>query len=86
MDYCMISVTRFNHTELYINADLVEFVECTPDTVITMVTGRKVLVLEKPEEIRQRIAAYRRETGPIALKQNSLVPGEGHEAAWQHTE
>jgi flagellar protein FlbD len=59
----MITITRFNHTELTLNADLIEFVEQTPDTVITMVTGRKVLARESAEEIKQRVIAYRRETG-----------------------
>jgi flagellar protein FlbD len=59
----MIKVTRFNHTELIVNADLIEFVENTPDTIITMLTGRKVLVLESADEIVRRVIAYRREAG-----------------------
>jgi flagellar protein FlbD len=59
----MIKVTRFNHTELIVNADLIEFVENTPDTIITMLTGRKVLVLESADEIVRRVIAYRREVG-----------------------
>lgn len=55
----MITVTRFNQSELMVNADLIEFVEQTPDTVITMTTGRKVLVRETAEEIRLRVIAYR---------------------------
>ncbi|HLV80415.1 MAG TPA: flagellar FlbD family protein [Chthonomonadaceae bacterium] len=61
----MIKVTRFNHSELIVNADLIEFVERTPDTVITMLTGRKVLVLEPVEEVMRRVIAYRRQAGPI---------------------
>jgi len=60
----MIKVTRFNHSELIVNADLIEFVEHTPDTVITMLTGRKVLVLEPVEEVMRRVIAYRRQVGP----------------------
>ena len=63
----MIKVTRFNQTELLVNADLVEFVETTPDTVITLVTGRKILVRETAEEVRQRILDYRREAGPLLM-------------------
>ena len=55
----MITVTRFNQSELTVNADLIEFVEQTPDTVITMTTGRKVLVRETADEIRLRVIAYR---------------------------
>ncbi|HLK59816.1 MAG TPA: flagellar FlbD family protein [Chthonomonadaceae bacterium] len=61
----MIKVTRFNQSELLVNSDLIEFIETTPDTVITLITGRKVLVRETAEEVRQRILAYRREAGPL---------------------
>jgi flagellar protein FlbD len=61
----MIKVTRFNLSELILNADLIEFVEQTPDTVITMITGRKVLVRESADEVRQRVIAYRREAGSL---------------------
>lgn len=70
----MINVTRFNHSELMINADLIEFVEQTPDTVITTVTGRKVLVLESAEEIRHRIVAYRRSFGPYIARLIEEIP------------
>ncbi len=69
----MIKVTRFNHTELMVNADMIEFVEHTPDTVITMITGRKVLVLETVEEIVARVVAYRAEIG------KAFVPRLDHE-------
>jgi flagellar protein FlbD len=55
----MIKVTRFDQSELIINAELIEFVEQTPDTVLTMTTGRKVLVRETADEIVQRVIAYR---------------------------
>jgi flagellar protein FlbD len=61
----MIKVTRFNMTELVLNADLIEFVDQTPDTVITMITGRKVLVRESADEVRQRVISYRREAGAL---------------------
>lgn len=60
----MIKITRFNGTEFFMNADLIETVERTPDTVITSITGRKVLVKEKAEEVVERIRQYRREVGP----------------------
>ncbi len=45
----MIEVTRLNDTKILINPDLIEFVEETPDTVITFTTGRKIIVKEFPE-------------------------------------
>ncbi len=78
----MIKITRFNHTELIVNADLIEFVENTPDTVITMVTGRKVLALESAEEIVRRVIAYRRQAGPFVprLEGAAEAPADRPEA------
>ncbi|ACB84984.1 flagellar FlbD family protein [Natranaerobius thermophilus] len=59
----MIRVTRFNGKEYIVNADLIEFVEETPDTVITLVTGRKVLVKETSEEVIDLVIEYRRRVG-----------------------
>ena len=70
----MIKVTRFNHTEIYVNADLIEFVEQTPDTVITMLTGRKVLVLEAADAVRRMVVAYRREAGMPAARLAGVEP------------
>ncbi len=50
---------------MILNADLIEFIEATPDTVITMITGRKVLVRETADEIRGRALEYRRSIGPV---------------------
>jgi flagellar protein FlbD len=61
----MITVTRFDHTEMVINADLIEFIETLPDTHITLVTGKKLLVLERAEEVVERVLAYRRAAGPL---------------------
>ena len=55
----MIKVTRFDQSELIVNADLIEFIEQTPDTVISMLTGRKVLVRESAEEVVSRVVAFR---------------------------
>lgn len=57
----MIKITRINNTVLYVNPDLIEFLEETPDTVITMTTGKKLIVLESVEELQDRIITYRKE-------------------------
>lgn len=64
----MIKVTRFNQTEVILNADLIEFIEATPDTVITMITGKKVLVRETADEVRSRALEYRRSIGPVIAR------------------
>lgn len=56
----MIRVTRINEAELVINADLIEFVESTPDTMITLTTGKKILVQESISEVIDRVAAFKR--------------------------
>jgi flagellar protein FlbD len=55
----MIKVTKLNGRELVVNADLIEFVEATPDTLISLTTGRKVMVLEELDEVVQRAVSYR---------------------------
>lgn len=56
----MIAVTRLNNKELTINCDLIEFIEETPDTVVTFTTGTKIVVKESAEEIKRRILEYKR--------------------------
>lgn len=55
----MIKVTRLNDTQIVINAELIEFVEETPDTVITMTTGRKIVVKETIDEIIGTVIQYK---------------------------
>lgn len=64
----MIKVTRLNHQELVINADHIEFVEATPDTIISMVSGKKMVVSESVDEIIQRVIAYKQAVHQIKIK------------------
>lgn len=57
----MIVVTRLNKTPFLLNSDLVKLIDQVHDTVITLVNGEKIIVLESPEEIVERIVAFRRE-------------------------
>jgi flagellar protein FlbD len=56
----MIYVTRLNHTPVVLNCDLIEHMETTPDTVISLTTGQKLIVLESAEEIIERVVKFRR--------------------------
>jgi flagellar protein FlbD len=56
----MIQLTRLNNQSLTVNSDLIKFVERSPDTVITLLNGEKILVRESPEEVRNRIIGFRR--------------------------
>ncbi len=55
----MIKVTRLNNSELWINAEMIEFVEATPDTVISMISRSKIVVKEPPEAIVEAVVEYR---------------------------
>ncbi len=56
----MIQLTRLNHVPLVLNSDLIEHMEVTPDTVVTLTTGQKFVVLESAEEVLDRIIQFRR--------------------------
>jgi flagellar protein FlbD len=56
----MIQLTRLNHVPLIVNADLIEHVEVTPDTVVALTTGQKFLVLESAEDVIERVIQFRR--------------------------
>lgn len=56
----MIHLTRINHVPLVLNADLIEHIESTPDTVITLTNAQKFMVLEPANEVIARVIAFRR--------------------------
>ncbi|REE94423.1 flagellar protein FlbD [Paenibacillus taihuensis] len=73
----MIAVTRLNGRTLHINALLIEIVEETPDTLITLTTGKKILVLEKATEVISSIQSYLRSIGVYAATLKSdLTEGQ----------
>ena len=55
----MIRLTRINRQPIVLNSDLVEHLESTPDTVITMTSGQKLVVLESTDEVVKRIIEFR---------------------------
>jgi len=59
----MIKVTKINGEPIVVNADLIEFVEETPDTVISLCTGKKLMVRESVEEVIEAAREHRRSTG-----------------------
>ncbi len=56
----MIHLTRINRVPLVLNSDLIEHIETTPDTVISLTNGQKFVVLETVEEIIRRVIDFRR--------------------------
>ena len=56
----MIELTKLNDIKFMVNADIIEMIEETPDTVVTLTTGKKMIVKESRQEIRDLVIAYRR--------------------------
>ena len=57
----MIDVTKMNGMNITINSDLIETVEDTPDTVITLTTGRKIIVKESRQTIKNLVKSFKSE-------------------------
>ena len=57
----MIEVTKINDVKILVNQDLIEIVEETPDTVISLTTGRKIIVKESRQEVNNLVKSYRKD-------------------------
>ena len=57
----MIELNKINGNTVLINSDLIEYVEETPDTVVTLTTGRKLIVKESRQEIKNLVKCYKQE-------------------------
>jgi flagellar protein FlbD len=62
----MIDLRLINGTHIVLNSDLIEFIEATPDTVISLSTGKKLMVKESVEEVIEKIVRFRRRIGIMA--------------------
>ncbi len=58
----MVELTRLNGSILVVNAEMIETLEATPDTVVTLVNGKKMIVKESTDEVIERIVTYKRRT------------------------
>ncbi|HXK05210.1 MAG TPA: flagellar FlbD family protein [Verrucomicrobiae bacterium] len=66
----MVRLTRLNHAPVVLNSDLIEHIDITPDTVITLTSGQILRVRESAEEVVERIVEFRRR----------IVAGDTHRA------
>jgi flagellar protein FlbD len=83
----MIKLTRLNHVPLIVNADLIEHVEVTPDTVVALTTGQKFMVLESAQEVVDKVIQFRKailSSTRCPLKVNEMTTDESpdHAASW----
>ena len=70
----MIEVTKMNGRKVLVNPDLIELVEETPDTVVLFTTGRKIIIKESRQEIKNLVILYKKECMSTGLAW--LQPGE----------
>ena len=63
----MITVTRLNDSKLVVNSDLIEFVEAIPDTIISLTTGKKIMVKESTDRIIELVAEFRNNLSSIRV-------------------
>jgi flagellar protein FlbD len=68
----MIKLTRLNGIPLYLNSDLIEHIDATPDTVVSLTSGQKFLVQESAEDICEKVVAFRK-----SILERDLSPANG---------
>lgn len=64
----VIRLTRLNEKEFLLNSELIKFVEETPDTVVTLINGERVVVTESTDEIVERVIEYGRQLRVFATE------------------
>ena len=64
----MIDVTKMNGSKVTINSDLIETVEENPDTVLTLTKGKKIIIKESRQEVKNLVILYKRECNSIDFK------------------
>jgi flagellar protein FlbD len=87
----MIPLTRLNGSPIYVNSDLIKYAEASPDTMLTLIHGEKIVVLESCEVVVDRMTAYRirelrtlAETLPGALDQRNAASAAAAHSALAH--
>jgi flagellar protein FlbD len=61
----MIKLRRLNESQIVINTDLIEFIESTPDTVLTLTTGQKLIVADTIDEVIEKVIEFRKRIFPF---------------------
>ncbi len=57
----MIEVTKLNGKKLIVNAEMIEIIEETPDTVISFTNGKKIIVKESRQEVKNLVILYKKD-------------------------
>jgi flagellar protein FlbD len=74
----MIDLHRLNGDEFFLNADLIESIESTPDTVITLNSGKKIMVKDRLEDVVKKILRYKQLSHQVirVVSQPDSAPAE----------
>ena len=56
----MIKLTRLNDSKLVINAEMIEFVEAIPDTIVSLVSGKKIMVTESVDQVIEQVVKFKK--------------------------
>jgi flagellar protein FlbD len=81
----MILLTRLNGDEIYLNPDLIERIEALPDTIVSLVDGKKYVATELPHELISRIVAFRAAVLVAAEAEAAELSGAGRSATASST-
>ena len=73
----MILLTKINNAPITVNSDLIQYIEETPDTIITMNNSEKVVVREGMKEIIDKVIHYRRTINSLLLKEYERQTSSG---------
>jgi flagellar protein FlbD len=73
----MIRVNRLNGSALVINADLIEFVEAIPETIVCLTTGKKIMVKETIDDIINQVAQFKRMSAARTQAWDTTTTGDG---------
>lgn len=79
----MIAVTRLDGTPMVVNSDQIAWIEYSPDTVISLMNGEKLIVRESPETIVDRVKAFRRDVFARRAPRSAVgVAGREGSTSW----
>ncbi len=77
----MIELTRLNGERMVVNSDLIRYAEASPDTVITLITGDKIVVAESTAELIERVISFRSQLLLQAFPDGATVIDTSHSIA-----
>ncbi|HEY1133171.1 MAG TPA: flagellar FlbD family protein [Nocardioides sp.] len=74
----MITLTRLSGSRFVLNSDLIERIDSTPDTVVSLIDGKKYVVSEAPEQIVEAIRSHRGEVVALSTRLSRVADEPGH--------